>query len=161
MKLLQQDCDFFPDEDFKFDLPEMIEKSVQQAHNLFCAAGVMATNRGTEIRFVAGKHIGWCTGYPDGEEVAVSVPVIVSGFKKKDGSTCNKRATVRKMSACPSAILSPQPYSEAIMQQHPNIKQMMVKLCRQLAKCELNAHSNLILEIFSEKLQDVVVRQRW
>ena len=120
----------------------------------------MASNRrGEEIRFVAGAHsgyIGWIDSSRD--ETAASVPVIVHGFKKKDGSTVDKAATVRR-SSVRSAIQPPMSYAEAIMQQHLKIDQMMDKLCRQLAKCEMSATDPSIHTLFASKLQAAVAKQ--
>jgi hypothetical protein len=54
-------------------------------------------DRGEVIRFVRGKCMGY-RGWINlaGDETAASLPVIIQNFKKKDGSTCNKTATVRR-----------------------------------------------------------------
>jgi hypothetical protein len=121
----------------------------------------MASNRrGEEIRFVAGAYsgyIGWIDSSRD--ETAASVPVIVHGFKKKDGSTVDKAATVRKSSVRSAAIQPPMSYAEAIMQQHLKIDQMMDKLCRQLAKCEMSTTDDSIHTLFATKLQAAVAKQ--
>jgi hypothetical protein len=89
------------------------------------------SNRGEEIRFVRGKYIGY-TGWInlDGDETAVSIAVIVNGYKdKKNGSTSNnKTTTVRKDSVSSKAQPAPRSRAEAIMQQHPEIEQTMEKL---------------------------------
>jgi hypothetical protein len=93
------------------------------------------------------------------EKTAASVPVIVHAFKKKDGSTIDKAATVRKSSVCPADIPEPTSYAQAIMQQHPKIDQLMEKLCHQLAKCEMSTSNNSVLTVFSTKPQAAVARQ--
>ena len=119
------------------------------------------SNRGEEIRFVRGKYIGY-TGWKnlDGDETAVSIAVIVHEYKdKKNGSTSNKTATVRKESVKSKVQPAPKSRAEAIMQQHPEIEQAMEKLARQLAKCELRPRSTAIQNIFATKLQDATARQ--
>lgn len=119
-----------------------------------------ANRRGEEIRFIAGTYIGY-TGWIDNsrDETPASFPVIVHGFKKKDGSMVDKAATVRKSSVRPAAIQPPLSYAEAIMQQHPKIDQMMDKLCRQLAKCEMSTTDNSIHTVFAIKLHLAVAKQ--
>jgi hypothetical protein len=104
------------------------------------------SNRGEVISFVRGKYIGY-TGWKnlDGDKTAVSIAVIVHGYKdKKNGSTSNKTATVRKESVKSKVQPAPKSRAEAIMQQHPEIEQAMEKLARQLAKCELRPRSTSI-----------------
>jgi hypothetical protein len=121
----------------------------------------MADRRGEAIRFVAGTYIGYTGWLDESREVTtLSAPVIVHAFKKKDGSTVDKATTVRKTSVGPADIAHPTSYAEAVMQQHPKIDQMMEKLCRQLAKCEMVDTSEYsVLLMFSAKLQAAVARQ--
>jgi hypothetical protein len=119
------------------------------------------SNRGEEVRFVRGKYIGY-TGWinRDGDETAVSIAVIVNGYKdKKTGVTTNKATTVRTESVRVKAQPAPNSRAEAIMQQHPEIEQTMEKLARQLAKCDLSPLSTSILQIFATKLQEESARQ--
>jgi hypothetical protein len=119
------------------------------------------SNRGEVISFVRGKYIGY-TGWKnlDGDKTAVSIAVIVHGYKdKKNGSTSNKTATVRKESVKSKVQPAPKSRAEAIMQQHPEIEQAMEKLARQLAKCELRPRSTSIQKKIATKLQDATTRQ--
>jgi hypothetical protein len=139
------------------------------AHNiLFCKAGgkdkmsgTTTSNRGNEIRFVGtGDYAGY-TGWvdTDGNETAQSIAVIVNAYKRKDGSTYNKRTMVRKTSVRPRAQPAPRNRAEDIMQQHPDIEETMEKLARQLAKCELGPRPRSIQAILFTKLQDATARQ--
>ncbi len=85
--------------------------------------------------------------------------MIVQGFRKKDGSTCDKPATVRRESVRPRALPEPKSRSEACIQQHPDIEQTLEKLARQLARCEINPLSAAIQKIFVAKLQEATARQ--
>jgi hypothetical protein len=119
------------------------------------------SNRGDEIRIVGGKHIG-NTGWfnLDGDETPCYFPVMLDGFyKHPDGRTRNKTTSVMKEHVGSKDLQLPGSRAEAIMQQHSDIEQMMVKLARQLAKCELNPRSNSIQQIFAKKLQDATARQ--
>jgi hypothetical protein len=118
------------------------------------------SGRGEEIRFAKGKYMGYM-GWINlaGDETAASVPVIVQGFRKKDGSTCDKPATVRRESVRPRALPEPKSRSEACIQQHPDIEQTLEKLARQLARCEINPLSAAIQKIFVAKLQEATPRQ--
>jgi hypothetical protein len=120
----------------------------------------MADRRGEEIRFIVGTyegHKGWIDN--SGDATTLSVPVIVHKFKRKDGSTVDKAATVRKSSVRSAAIRPAMSHAEAIMQQHPKIDQMMNKLCRQLAKCEMSTSDTSIQTVFATKLKAAVEKQ--
>jgi hypothetical protein len=122
---------------------------------------VSSNRRGAEIRFVAGKYIGY-GGWIDAskDETALSNPVIVSSFKKKDGSTVDLATTVRKTSVrLAGEDAPPRSYAEAVMQQHPKIEQMLEKLCKQLAKCEMSNSDTSIHTVLAEKLQAAIARQ--
>jgi hypothetical protein len=119
------------------------------------------SNCSEEIWFVRGKYIGY-TGWKnlDGDKTAVSIAVIVHGYKdKKNGSTSNKTTTVRKESVSSKVQPAPKSRAEAIMQKHLEIKQAMEKLARQLAKCELSPRSASIQKCFTTKLQDATAGQ--
>jgi hypothetical protein len=45
------------------------------------------------------------------------------------------------------------------MQQHPKIEQMLEKLCRQLAKCDVSRGGSSIQAVFQTKLQEAVAKQ--
>ena len=118
--------------------------------------------RGESIGFVGGPYIGK-TGWIDntGNVTANSIGVIVHNVKKPDGRICDISAMVRKKSI---RRLSEQPekpasYAHAIMEQHPKIEETLKKLCRQLAKCDLDPSSAEIHLILSERLQDAVAEQ--
>jgi hypothetical protein len=98
------------------------------------------SNPGKDIWFVRSKYIGY-TGWKnlDGDRTAVSIAVIVHGYRdKKNGTMSNKTGTERKKSVSTRVQLAPKSSrAKDIMQQHPEIKQTMEKLARQLAKYEL------------------------
>jgi hypothetical protein len=121
---------------------------------------VSSNRRGDEIRFVAGKYIGY-KGWLDAtkDDTALSYPVVVSSFKKKDGSTVDLATTVRKTSVCLDKEEAPVSYAEAIMQQHPKIEQLLMKLCKQLAKCELSFDDTSIHTVIAEKLREALALQ--
>jgi hypothetical protein len=120
----------------------------------------MADRRGEEIRFIVGTYKG-CKGWIDnsGDATMSSVPVIVHKFKRKDGSTVDKAATVRKSSLCSAAIQPAMSHAEASMQQHAKIEQMMDKLCCQLAKCEMSTSDTSIQAVFVTKLKPAIEKQ--
>jgi hypothetical protein len=96
-----------------------------------------------EIRFVCGKYIGK-TGWIDNEKEETKkmiyvIVVLENGSTKK---TRVQKESVRKLHGSPSN------YTEAILQQCPNIKVKMEKLCRELTKCSVAIDANDgILEI--------------
>jgi hypothetical protein len=120
----------------------------------------MADRRGDAIGFIAGCYIGY-TGWTDKskDQTPAMIPVIVHGFKKANGNTVDKATRVRKTSVAFGAPAVPTNFEEATLQQHPKIEDVMVKLCRQLAKCGIYHESNVIRDIFSAKLRDEVARQ--
>jgi hypothetical protein len=135
-----------------------------QLINFFCKSHERKnkmSNHAKEIRFARGNFIGY-TGCKnlDGDKTAVSIAVIVHGYKdKRNGSTSNKTTSVRKESVSSKVQPAPKSGAEAIMQQHQEIEQVMEKLARQLAKCELRPPSTAIQKHFATKLQDATVRQ--
>jgi hypothetical protein len=117
--------------------------------------------RGEEIRFVGGVYIGY-KGWMDKskDKTALSYHVVVKSFKKKDGSTIDLATTVRKTSVRrPALETPPASYAEAIMQQHPKVEQLLDKLCKQLAKCELSISDTSILTVIAAKLQAAMAAQ--
>ena len=118
------------------------------------------SRKGEEIRIVAGTYKGY-TGCIDNskQDTVASISVIVNAFKKRSGGTVDKSATIRKSSLRPAKIPAPASYGEAIMQQHPKIEQMLEKLCRQLAKCEVGRGGSSIQVVFATKLQEAVAKQ--
>jgi hypothetical protein len=116
--------------------------------------------RGREIRFIKGKYIGYNGWINDhGDHTAHSYAVIVSGYKSVNGGTHDRITKVRKESVRDRILPPANSKSEAIMQQHPEIEQTMEKLCRQLAKCDINPRSNSIKEVFGRKLLEAVAKQ--
>jgi hypothetical protein len=116
------------------------------------------TVKGDEVTFIKGKYVGY-KGWINvtGDETASSVPVIVHGWKKADGSTVDRETNVRKTSIRKG---SPPTRAEAIMLQRPEIEALMDTLCRQLAKFELNDNSIKSIHImFARKLQEAVANQ--
>jgi hypothetical protein len=119
------------------------------------------TVKGDEVTFIKGKYVGY-KGWINvtGDETASSVPVIVHGWKKADGSTVDRVANVRKTSIRRGSPPQPNTRAEAIMLQMPKIEAAMDTLCRQLAKCELNHNSiKSIHTIFARKLQEATANQ--
>ena len=116
--------------------------------------------KGDEVTFVKGKYVGY-KGWINatGDETTVSVPVIVHGWKKADGSTVDRLTNVRKSSIRKGSPPQPNTQAEAIMLQIPRIEAAMDSLCRQLAKCELDLTSKSIHVIFSRKLQEATANQ--
>jgi hypothetical protein len=50
-------------------------------------------------------------------------------------------------------------YAQAALQQHPKIEQLMVKLCRDLAMCEVDDTDNSIQTIFAAHLKKANAEQ--
>jgi hypothetical protein len=116
--------------------------------------------KGYEVTFIKGKYIGY-KGWiiATGDKTASSVPVIVHGWKRADGSTVNRVTNVRKTSIRIGSPPEPNTRAEAIMLQMPRIEAAMDSLCRQLAKCELKHNSKSIHTIFARKLQEATANQ--
>jgi hypothetical protein len=116
--------------------------------------------RGDAVTFIKGKYVGY-KGWIDvaGDETASSVPVIVHGWKKADGSTVDRATNVRKTSIRKGSPPPPNTRAEAIMLQMPKVEASMDSLCRQLIKCELSHNSKSIQKIFARKLQEATANQ--
>ena len=142
---------------------------VRYPHNIFTLtditltkenmpAGNVKREEGTSIK---GKYVdykGWIN--VTGDETAKSVPVIVHGWKKADGSTVDRATNVRKSSIRKGSPPQPNTRAEAIMLQMPKIEAVMDTLCRQLAKCDLDHHnSKSIHTIFMRKFEEATANQ--
>jgi hypothetical protein len=116
--------------------------------------------KGNEVTFIKGKYVGYA-GWINvaGDETPKSVPVIVHGWKKADGSTVDRVTNVRKTSIRKGSPPQPNTRADAIMLQMPNIEATMDSLCRQLAKCELDHDSKPIQTIFARKLKEAMANQ--
>jgi hypothetical protein len=141
---------------------------VRYPHNIFTLTNITLTKenmsavnvKGDEVTFIKGKYVGY-KGWINatGDETAISVPVIVHGWKKADGSTVDRVTNVRKSSVRKGSPPQPNTRAEAIMLQMPRIEAAMDSLCRQLAKCELDLNSKSIHIIFARKLQEATANQ--
>jgi hypothetical protein len=116
--------------------------------------------KGNEIRFVRGKYIG-LLGWINADEVntRTTVPVIVSLPTNDDGSTMEKVTKVKKESVAPRQPPPPLSYTEAVLQQHPNIDKVMDQLMRQLAKCNISSENRALQNILIDRLAEANRRQ--
>jgi hypothetical protein len=117
--------------------------------------------RGHEITFIKGKYQryhGWINN--EGGESPQSYPVIVNGFKKKDGTAVDRPTKVRKDSVRKRHMDAPNSYEEAVIQQVHEVEAKMCALCKILAKCGINAGSTNIQDLFKLKLQEAVVPRK-
>jgi hypothetical protein len=100
---------------------------------------------GQEIQFIKHNYIGynrWINNH--GDHTAHSYAVIVSGYKRDNGGTQDKITKVQKEIVHNRILPQANLKSEAIIQQHPEIKQMMGKLCRRLARvCTIGSFRRL------------------
>jgi len=113
------------------------------------------SQKGPEIRFIAGKYQGkegWINA--EKKETLFMVPVIV------DMGSHLKPTFVRKESVS-EPHGPPSSYEEAALQQHPDIEVMMNKLTCQLARCNIGAGNDLeaIAKIFCKNLVKAYSRQ--
>lgn len=124
--------------------------------------------KGDEIRFVAGKyesHKGWInvSDYADDE----TTPVIVNlGLKKgaKEGLSDGLKVTFVKNSSFKKATDFDDPnkanYAWAAIQQCPDVERDLVKVTRQMAKCDVDRDQSGFVEVFSSYLGEAVEMQK-
>ena len=118
--------------------------------------------KGEAIRFVGGKYIGY-NGFFNlsGDTTKCYYPVIVTNYKKSDGTVYDKVTKVAKDSVRASSEFSvPKSRAEAILNQHPKIEKQMNDLCRMLAQCELNPSLKSIQKLFAKKLRAAAEKQQ-
>jgi hypothetical protein len=87
------------------------------------------SNIGDPIRFVKGKYkgkTGWCN--KDKESTRERLYVIVDL-----GDGVIRRTFVKKTSAKPAVQPNPASYSEAVLQECPDVEEKLDKLCLELA----------------------------
>jgi hypothetical protein len=115
----------------------------------------MASSKGDPIRFIKGKYKGK-TGWrnKDKESTRERLYVIVDL-----GNNKLKATWVKKSSAKPAIQPRPTSYSEAVLQQCPDIEEKLEKLCAELAMCKIERDPNGILAIINVKLAEACETQ--
>ena len=124
------------------------------------SAGTDASRLGNPIRVVGGVYIGK-TGWYDteGNNTAKMVAVIIHKVKNSKGAVVNRATRISRKSVTAFARPQPASYAQAALQQHPKIEQLMVKLCRDLAMCEVGHEDDNIHTIFAAHLKKAVAEQ--
>jgi hypothetical protein len=109
-----------------------------------------------EIRFQRGTYLGK-TGWidNDGTKLGTMVWVYVDIW---NGDRRMKHTNVKKSSLAKKHLV-PSSYAEAVMQQNPDIKAKLDKLCRDLAMCSIHKDPNGIIELVRQGLQKASVEQ--
>ena len=95
--------------------------------------------KGEQIRVEGGIYVGK-TGWFDneGSHTHKMFAVIINQVTNKKGVVVDKATKIGRRNVAPFIVPKPASYPEAIMQQHPKIEQLMAKLCRDLAMCEID-----------------------
>jgi hypothetical protein len=70
-----------------------------------------------------------------------------------------KRTFVKKSSAKAATQSSPASYSQAVLQQCPDVEEKLEKLCAELAMCQIEKDPDGILNIIATKLAKAVETQ--
>jgi len=118
----------------------------------------MVAIKGEEICFIAGKY-GGKSGWINPEEPAdeTITPVIVNLGCKGVKSTFVYTSSIRRI----SLLASPNTYTEAVIQQCPDIDSAMprywknlVTVTRQLAKCDLDRDAKGFQAVINQKLTE-------
>jgi hypothetical protein len=109
------------------------------------------STKGGSCRFIRGKYCGlqgWLNA--DKPKTRCYTHVIIN---KPDGSAFKEYHTkVRHESLRTGNVPTPTTFEEAILQQHPDIEQMIDKLAKELARCHLAHTSQPMLAIINLKL---------
>jgi hypothetical protein len=113
------------------------------------------SDKGNPIRFVRGKYkgkTGWCD--KDKGSTKERLYVIVDL-----GTNLVKRTWVKKISARPAIQPSPTSFSEAVLQQCPELEEKLEKLCAELAMCKIEKDPNGIITVIHRKLSEACQAQ--
>ena len=116
--------------------------------------------KGEQIRVVGGIYVGK-TGWFDneGSHTQKMFAVIINQVTNKKGVVVDKATKISRRNVAPFIVPKPASYPEAIMQQHPKTEQLMAKLCRDLAMCEIDPEGGEIQSLFSAHLKKAVAEQ--
>jgi hypothetical protein len=113
------------------------------------------SDKGDPIRFTRGTYqgkTGWCN--KDKESKKTRLYVIVDLGRGK-----MKRTWVKKSSVKPAIRSRPTSYSEAVLQQCPDLEEKLEKLCAELAMCKIEKDPIGIEKIISDKLNEACQMQ--
>jgi hypothetical protein len=117
------------------------------------------SNKGSPIKIIGGAHKG-CTGWLDKsrETTDCYTPVIVRHRSKEKVTKCKHENYVLV-----TEVKDPVNYEEAMMQQHPDMEDLLNQLVRKMAECEMvqadgESAANLC-KIFRVHLAKAVQRQ--
>jgi hypothetical protein len=107
------------------------------------------SDKGNAIRFTRGKYKGQ-TGWvnKDKKSTKERIYVIVD-----EGDKLN-RTWVKKTSVKPALQPRPTSYSEAVLQQCPDVEARLEALCAELATCLIERDPNGIVDVFNKKLTE-------
>ena len=114
--------------------------------------------KGQRIRFKAGNYKG-CNGWlaknkkvqTRGGEKMMCVIVDLGGGQELDTRVLT--------TSIGKPRTTPKSFAEAVVQQHPDIEEMMDKLCREIAKCGLSPTDPALETILSKKLTEAALLQ--
>jgi hypothetical protein len=78
---------------------------------------------------------------------------------QRDGTVKKKRLYKSSIKPARNATVRPASYSEAVLQQCPEVELKMESLCRELARCKIFKDADGIHQILNQKLQEATQRQ--
>lgn len=114
------------------------------------------SDKGDPILFVKGKYKGKTGWYNQEKGSTRTRHYIIVDM----GHNVLIRTWVNKASARPAVLVSPPTsYSEAVLQQCPDVEEKLEKLCTELAMCKIDKDPNGILAIINQKLAEACQTQ--
>ena len=120
------------------------------------------SKKGQAIKFIGGSHVGcsgWINKSKDPSEYYISVIVVLKKSKEEKFTKIKHENYVLL-----TAVKDATNYEEAMMQQHVDIDEMLTKVVRKMAECELISVSGqdgqTIGNVFMDRLGKAIARQQ-
>lgn len=115
------------------------------------------SDRGAPIRFIKGEY-KYQTGWINKDKPATKcrLYVIVHDEHSEDGL---RRTFVKKNSVRPAIISTATTYSQAVIEQCPDVEVQIDQLCAELAMCKIEKDPEGIVAIIIAKMNEAVQTQ--
>lgn len=104
--------------------------------------------KGERVRFIAGKYggkKGWINSAREPGDN--TIPVIVDRGRKGEKSTYVYEENMKIEPSTP-----PSCYAEAVIQQCPDVEQLLVKMCRAFAKCDIQQDGEGFMRLVQQNI---------
>ena len=123
-----------------------------------CTDKVPQEHKGKAIRISGGKYLG-CTGWINARRDQTKCRrYVILELQNNIGSTFEHKTFVDKAHVGPPHR-KPANYTEAAIQQHPQVEAALDKACREIIKCNIDDYND-VLELLAKKLVEQALIQQ-